>query len=204
MPARLCPHCDVMSNFSSGHTVHTRWGEPSNKLDVQVSTWSCQNCGGILLIFSKFIDTGEWGEWKTYPASIPKVDKSVPSKVAADFISAVNCEAIGEYKPAATMFRRSLQQVMLDKKASGANLVNQIDDLSKNGIITPELKEWAHEIRLWGNEGAHPSKDGLDVMSPEELREVRNFLEHMFEYIYIMPAKLTASRASRINRNQNS
>ncbi len=203
MAARLCPHCDTRSNFNDTMmNAHTHWGKEAERFEVAVDVLSCQNCDGVVISFRKFFTERGWKEWLSYPVSLPKVDKAVPDKVAADYVSAVNCLSIGEHKAAVTMFRRSLQQIMIDKNAKGSRLYDQIDDLATNGIITEDLKNWAHEIRLWGNEGAHPSKDGLDEVTEKETTEVKKFLESLFQYIYIMPATVTSSRSARNKKKQ--
>jgi hypothetical protein len=186
-----------MSNFSEAGSGSGGWGDASNQSRVVINLVTCQNCTGIIAVFINWRMNVKY-EMFAYPPSIPKVDQSVPQKIASDYVSAVNCMAIGENKPAVSMFRRVLQQLLIDKGASHkARIVDQIDDLATKNVIDPALKEWAHEIRLWGNMGAHPDSDGLDEISTEEVVEVRNFLDRMFEYLYIMPAKLHASRLAR-------
>jgi hypothetical protein len=200
MAARLCPHCNVVSNFSSHSSTSGQWGDGASRRQLTAMSMLCHNCGGIIMSFTEQNERGHHSEWKTFPSSIPRVDETVPAKVSQDYVSAVNCASIGEFKAAATMFRRCLQQIMLDKSAKGNTLNDQIKDLEARQIITADLKDWAHEIRLWGNEGAHPSDDGLDELTSEEVEVIQDFLERLFDYIYIMPAKVASSRANRDTR----
>jgi len=136
----------------------------------------CQNCRGLITVILH-VHGDDWAEWLVYPRSVPTVDDAVPKPVQADYIEGVECLGIGANKAAASMFRRSLQQVMIDKKAPAQKrLVDQIAALVEGGALPHDLGEWANEIRLWGNEGAHPSSDGLDKITKEETEEIQVFL----------------------------
>jgi len=131
------------------------------------------------------------------------VHEAVPGPVQEDYIEGVECLGIGANKAAATMFRRSLQQVMINKKAPQRNrLIDQINDLVTSGVLPKEIGVWATEIRLWGNEGAHPATDGLDEITGEDTTGIRGFLERIFEWVYIMPAKISSSRTKRDTKKQ--
>ncbi|MHA1408105.1 MAG: DUF4145 domain-containing protein [Candidatus Heimdallarchaeaceae archaeon] len=57
-----------------------------------------------------------------------------------------------------------------DKGASmDDNLVTQITELAKKGIITSELKDWATAIRWVGNDAAHPSKEYITKDEAENI-----------------------------------
>lgn len=196
--ARLCPHCENRSAFKMLHSTNEgRWGRPGNDFGVLTNVLKCAECKGVIIVFSVMDEQNQWSEFIAYPASMPSVNEYVPEAVAKDYISGVNCMAIREYKAAAAMFRRSLQQIMIEKNAKKDDLWKQINDLESRGIITAEIKAWAHEIRFWGNDGAHPATDYLDEISLAEVTEVKEFLERVFDYVYIMPGKLEASRLSR-------
>ena len=78
-----------------------------------------------------------------------------------------------------------------------AKLQLQIDELASKGLITDPLKNWAHEVRLGGNEGAHPDKDGLKDVTDRDADEIIQFTQEFLHHIYVMPAALAARQASR-------
>ena len=199
MAARLCPHCDTRSNFDHRVSADGIWGKEPERVSVTLQTWQCQQCGGLIVVILKHREQRSPArELPIYPAAVPGVDASVPEAVGADYIEGVECLGIGAYKAAVNMFRRALQQVMLEKNApKGKRLIDQIDALVDDRVLPQDIGEWAHEIRLWGNDGAHPSNDGLEKVTEEETEEVRGFLERLFESVYIMPAKVVRSRVSR-------
>lgn len=197
MKSRACPHCNVVSNFTDeGSYTGGEWGRGENRKSVKVEFWGCQNCEGVIVLRFEF-DKGHWPEVDMYPAAIASVDESVNKSASEDYISGVNCMGIGETKAAVTMFRRSLQQVMINKGAKGNRLVDQIRSLGEKGILSGEIVEWANEIRLWGNEGAHPAGEEIDNITVEQADEIKEFIDRLFEWVYIMPERVKKSRLSR-------
>lgn len=196
MTARLCPHCNVRSNFTPRVGHPGKWGPEENQLVVVLEIEQCHNCGGLIVL--KFLENNQGrGEESVFPASIPSVDASIPDRVANDFISGVSCLSINETKAAATMFRRSLQQLAIDRRAEGNTLFDQLNWLQSNTDLPQSVIDWANEIRFWGNSGAHPNEDGLDEISMDAAKEIKAFIERVFEWVYIMPARVEGSRANR-------
>ena len=122
---------------------------------------------------------------------------SVPSSVAEDYVEAIKCFDICANRASVVMCRRALQSSVIEKGAKKDRLVNQIDELYDSQIITKDIRDWAHEIRLTGNIGAHPDEDGLEDVTPENAEELLKFMEEYLNYVYIMPAKVAAKRARK-------
>ena len=190
-----------MSNFSNHGIENGHWGKPEEKKLVQLETLKCQNCFGLISVVPTKGKVRD--EIATFPLAIPSANTAVPAPLAEDYIEGVECLSIGKNKAAACMFRRSLQQVMLEKQAKGNRLVDQIRSLAQVGTIPQEIADWADEIRLWGNEGAHPSNDGLDTISNDEALELKDFVERLFEWVYIMPDKVAQSKSARASKKAN-
>lgn len=198
MPARMCPHCNTNSNFSLQTTINGRFGSSKNNQACAFEIQQCQNCNGLILIhFEKLGSQSK--EILVYPSLSPILDSSIQQLAASDYIEGIKCFYINANKAAATMFRRSLQQIMIDKGASGKRLVDQINDLRNKRIITDDLADWANEIRFLGNDGAHPVDDGLDEIDSEEINQIIEFINGLFQYIYVMPAKVAQSRLRRVS-----
>lgn len=97
------------------------------------------------------------------------------------------------------MCRRALQSSVIEKGASkGKRLVDQIDELYGNGAITKDIRDWAHEIRLTANIGAHP--DDLEDITADDAQELIKFTEEYLNYVYVMPAMVLAKRAKKATK----
>ena len=75
------------------------------------------------------------------------------------------------------------------------SLVKKIDALAERGIISPLVKDTAHEIRQMGNEMAHG--DFVQDVTEQECDDVLNFMSVLLDAVYQQPAKLTRFCAQR-------
>lgn len=146
----------------------------------------------MLLILGKNAELAD-----QYPKKVPKLDPAIPTDVANDYIEAVKCFDIGASKASAVMCRRALQTSVIQQGATKDKLGEQIDELFKKGIITKDMMNWSHEIRVTGNLGAHPDKDGLEDITPDDAEDLIKFMEEYLNYVYTMPAKVLAKRTRR-------
>ena len=88
-----------------------------------------------------------------------------------------------------------MQLICLDKRADkNKKLYQQIDELFKNGVITKDIQEWAHEVRFLGNDAAHPSKD---TVSKDDAKDILDLLESLCEVLYVAPAKAAERKKKR-------
>lgn len=103
------------------------------------------------------------------------------------------------------MCRRVLEAVACDKlgpkakdpKGNTFKLHSLIDLLHTEGFITKDLKDSAHEIRQFGNYGAHVQDDGLDKVTRQEARDAREVTWQFLYSIYVAPAKTDELRKAR-------
>ena len=175
----LCPYCSVHSTITS-RAHHGEW---------YINT--CDRCHEHLLLVwksNKIIDQ--------YPKITPIFDKSIPREVADDYIEAIKCLDIEADKASVIMCGRALQSSVIERGATGKRLMDQIDDLYANAIITRSIRDWAHELRLSRNIGAHPDKDGLKDVTSKDAKEIIEFMEEYLNYVYILPNRVQKKRQS--------
>lgn len=157
-------------------------------------------CELSFVIYDKLNDRVQ----SVYPYSTFNADdyhQSIPQKVREDIAEAERCYYAGAYRASVTMYRRAIQNIVLDKIADPdikkKHLVDQIDVLLANGLITKNLTETAHEIRHFGNFGAHPSDDALDNTNNEDAEMIGQLTFDLIKTIYITPFQTAELRAKR-------
>ena len=181
-----CPFCNVYSTFTQivsayGHSICT-----------------CDKCRNLVLfIFGK---GGEVEDY--YPKRIPQTDESIPTEVADDYIESIKCLDVGAFKASVVMSRRAIQSSALKLGIKKGKLRDQVDELHAKKLIPNSVKEWAHEIRLTGNIGAHPDEDLLQDVTKEDAEELVRFVEEYMNYVYVMPARVKAQRTRRLKKKQ--
>ena len=88
----------------------------------------------------------------------------------------------------AGQIRRALEYVCQDQNAVGRTLFDQLEDLSRRGLLPEKLAETATLIREAGNIGVHADKRAIDVWDAELIDELFRLV---IDYVYIAPAKIT-------------
>lgn len=124
-----------------------------------------------------------------------RVDTSgAPERVQSGYAEAIACLAAGAPRATAAMVRRAVQAACLDLGADAdRKLYKQIEQLHETGEFSNRLKALADRLRLFGNDGAHPTKDGLEPIGPEQAELAVRFLEHLIEHVYIIDAELESA-----------
>lgn len=210
--ADLCPHCGNTSYFQPvASYIENLVGSLRG-----VSAAKCQSCKRFVLVVGvRQMNGGAFTLDSVYPLAKPddEVDSNVPPPIRADFSEALRCEWIRAYKACVVMCRRTVQAGALKLGApKNSNLNQQIDWLFDQGKITESLKDFAHEVRLTGNAGAHPDKnsgvvatapvqnavedDALEDVTPQDAQDIVEFTREFLHHVYVMPAKLKARRAT--------
>lgn len=197
-----CPHCRVLSYCRpvSNYFEHRPSGH-----SYMVSAAQCENCKNFVLVVGwRSPGQGQGHAYhleNVFPLGKPndtvpvEVEQEAP-EVATDFKEALRCHWIKSYRASVVMCRRAIQSSAIALKAAGGRLIDQIDDLFRCGKITEPLKDFAHEVRLTGNDGAHPDKDGLVDVKEEDSTAIIEFTREFLHHVYVMPAKLKARKKS--------
>lgn len=198
-----CPHC--------GDTVALLplASQPVNTQDCSYFVARCPNhkrqgCKPIFAVYQPLNDYIQ----ERYP--IPTFDASsmheaIPEAIREDYAEGTRCSYVDSYKAVVVMCRRVLEAAACDKleskakDAKGATLKLHalIDLLHGEGFITKDLKDSAHEIRHFGNYGAHVQDDGLDQVTRKEAEDAREVTWQFLYSIYVAPAKTEQLRQAR-------
>jgi hypothetical protein len=115
----------------------------------------------------------------------------VPPAVARVFIQAKEAETRGYMDVAAMGYRKALDIALglYDPQIKGT-FQKRIDALAERHDLTPALREWAHEVRLIGNEGAHEA----DEPTTQEVEDMAAFTTSVLEYLFTLPERVTRRR----------
>lgn len=194
----VCPHCSFKSYFKPVGTYQEQL--PDNRGTNMASSAQCESCKKFVLVIGWHgVGQQSFNLQHVYPLGKPNDDvaQEVPTDIRSDFSEALRCKWINAYKACVVMCRRSIQASVIALGAPDDTLVKQIDTLFKAGKITEPLKDFAHEIRLTGNDGAHPDKDGLKDVVEKDADDIIEFTKEYLHHVYVMPAKLAARKPAK-------
>lgn len=187
----VCSHCGVLSQFN----VLTHSYSPRENRFYEIQQCQNKSCGKYMIFI---YDVKGWGtsnvtyvKFFHYPTISTSVHISIPTDIKDSYIQGMNCLNVASPIGAVTCFRRALQQICKEKGAQQTTLNTQIDE-----ILPDYLQEQAHEIRLWGNLGAHPDELVKDVQS-HDAEEIKDLLDSIFDALYITPYKVKERREKR-------
>jgi hypothetical protein len=117
---------------------------------------------------------------------------NTPSRVGDVYIEAVENfrgkrwdTCVGLCRKALDLATRALQEDALWK------LEKRIRDLSDKRLITPEMAEWAEEIRIDGNDAVHDDRQ----FTEHEAEQIVAFTETFLFNAFTLPAMLKARRS---------
>jgi len=135
-----------------------------------------------------------------YPTPQPApTDPRIPEHIRRDLDEAKRCATVSAWRACATVARRAIQAACLFKGADdGKKLNQQIEQLQGQGTITNDLREWAHEVRFLGNDGAHPPKDySQDTVTEDDAADALELAEQFLEVVFVTPAIAAERKAKR-------
>jgi len=86
--------------------------------------------------------------------------------------------------------RSVLETAVNDLGAEGGTLVKRITDLQQKGVLPRVLADWAHQIRIEGNEAIHEINATV-----EQADEMINFVRIFLEYTFVLPRRIEEKRS---------
>ena len=211
----FCPTCNILVEAK---VVARGFGKyrsdaanPIDEVDTEYhgdhySVALCRRCNGPFLVREALY--GVPGEFETvtdevvlYPVSVgPKIE-GLPDSIGRSVAQAHRSYATSSYDACAVMCRRALEALCKTLSASGRDLARRLADLKATGRIDSRLLDWAHGVRLVGNEAAH---DVDTAVTPEDARDILEFTEALLLYVFTLDAKFRSFEARRKGRSQHS
>jgi hypothetical protein len=127
---------------------------------------------------------------------INEISESVPENIALLMRQAGTCFENGAYDAAGVMYRKVLEVSTKEKapEHQKKSLDRRIDELAKTGILPPDVKDWAHEIRLEGNFAAHD----VTPFTRDQAELLEQFCNAYLMYVYTMPQLVSDNRSRRV------
>lgn len=117
-----------------------------------------------------------------------------PIAAAAD--EAHRCLSAGAPRGAVALARAVVEATAKNQGVTTGSLMNKIDALAKQGVISNHMRDAAHEIRFAGNEVAHGDL-AEEPMSSDDARDVLDLMDAILERVYQEPAKVARVRERR-------
>lgn len=177
-----CPHCSAATpTLAQQHQLTTNDHSNGN-----VRLWGiyvCRGCGGVVTGWAR--QQGETVE-QVFPA-MPSVDETVPDRPRAYLRQALE----SKHAPAgAVMLAASAVDAMLKLKGyTDGTLYTRIEKATKDHLITADMGQWAHEVRLDANDQRHADQVA-SLPTVEEASRAIDFATALAELLFVLPARV--------------
>jgi hypothetical protein len=123
--------------------------------------------------------------WTKARESFIELPENLPSEALKDMVEASKCIDVEASRAGATMVRRALEQVLIDKGADrNKDLYEQIDELKNKKQLTAYETSLAHGIRYLGNFGAHPEDDQLKDVNLDDAKLAFQIVSKIMRQLY--------------------
>jgi len=192
-----CPFCTTRGNFRRVSAFQNT--KPNGTKTLNYDTYQCQCCTNHILVF--------WSASENmHPAlysyiMIPEALKNAeprqewPESIGKLWSELNRCMQNEIYQAAAMTSRSLLQLIFREMGSEEDKLVNAIDTLYEERKLSETMKEWAHELRLLGNEAAHAKPD-TDI-DPQDVKDVVSYIDFLLVYLYTLPNKIEQYRSRK-------
>jgi hypothetical protein len=182
-----CAFCGEKGNF--GLAYHAEKKKPNSNKKLNFDLYQCRNCMGFVQVFwsaGEGFGAGLYG-MRTLPWPLDakrEPSENWPEGVKRFWIQAHDSLKRENWDAANVMARSAVQFVVREKNAKKGVLKDQIDDLVSKGVLHPLMKDWADEVRIVANESAHPEAPIPEDATPQDSRDIVNFLDLLLTYLY--------------------
>lgn len=202
-PSGLCPRCGKQSSFAiagsipvtfDGGYVRNHDGSSERTLTDQASSLVCRHCGqAVVVIEEQWIGdhraaegigqggTVSWRGINWWPLPESELPSDVPEVIRGVFAEAAKCMYAGCPRASAVMARRALEAITVDKGEASGTLATRLAALASRNVLQPDLAEWAKEVRLVGNAGAH--FDPVSDVSKDDATQLLRFVRELLKYL---------------------
>jgi hypothetical protein len=208
-----CAYCDHPSVFQlAGQSIfETRVDNPEKDAKQQIlqyyvigTVFRCRKCGNPLFMRSEGTSNKPLTQVvksEFWPRHVPKMPNGLPSMVARAFEEAHKCFAANAFNGCATMCRRAVEEVCIDKQAVGKDLHARIKVLEREHGLSKGAVELAQMVRVLGRDGAHAddpngSKTFLEL-NEDDARQALDFCDVLFNYVYELPERIESATNKR-------
>ncbi|MFB6855879.1 DUF4145 domain-containing protein [Streptomyces sp. NPDC056341] len=175
-----CPHCQ--QRVTATLQAHNEFSPDNEFTFKRYLIAECRLCYQALLL-EENQDSG-WGRdiecvWPTPPRALAE---TIPEVLRREHFEARTCFKSKAYTATVVMVRRTLEGVCTQHRINKKPLHRAFEEMKSVGLIEGRLLEWAQELRVLGNEGAHFT--GKPV-TRQDASDAIALAEALLDYLYV-------------------
>ena len=176
-----CPHCNVDTpnlNFCGQGEFLTFTGNRR--------FWRHYVCGRCAGVITASAPNWEQEIQELYPAGI-EVSSDIPDRPRAYLEQAIN--SLSSPAGAVMLAASSVDAMLKERGLSKGNLNARIDQAASEHLITAEMAQWAHDIRLDANDQRHSDQDA-SLPTTEQAQKCVDFALALGQFLFVLPKRV--------------
>lgn len=193
LPLPRCPHCNIAKpSLNFGASITT-----ADDRERNVRNWylyKCSVCGGVTMATSDVFDARNASMsdvLEVWPAP-QTVHDSIPQRARTFLQQAIS--SIAAPSGAVMLAASAVDAMLKDKGLKEGNLYTRIGKAAAEHLITAEMAEWAHEVRLDANDQRHADEEG-PMPDEADARKSIEFTLALAQFLFVLPARVADGRA---------
>lgn len=193
LPLERCPHCRITSPVLLAATPHLTTLDHRGRDPRLWMVFACTTCGGAILTGHPMQGEGSDRITHLYPAPT-LISEDIPKR-ARDYLN----DALDSLQTptASTIVSASAVDAMLKEKGyKEGSLKARIEKAAADHLITKDMAEWAHEVRLDANEQRH-ADEAAPLPTIQDARRTFLFALVLADLLFSLPARVTRGRAGQ-------
>lgn len=187
LPLDRCPTCSV----ARPHMTARQGFATTNHQGKNPRRWvvySCGSCGSAVLTSGPNVQNAEiTGIW---PAPRSVADE-IPDRARAFLSQAIN--SINAPSGAVMLAASAVDAMLKDKGFKDGSLSARIKKAAESHLITSEMADWAHDVRLDANDQRHADEQS-ELPDEASAERVVEFAQALGQFLYVLPARVQRGR----------
>lgn len=177
-----CPHCGIDSPSLNHVTSFQTTSSDSTKKRLWVN-YVCGRCGGSILAGSP-LNSAEIVEMYPAPAQI---QDDVPGRAKEYLQQAL--DSLNAPAGSVVLSASAVDAMLKAKGLKDGSLYKRIDQAATEHLITKDMAQWAHDVRLDANEQRH-SDDDAPLPTLDDAKRCIEFVQALAMFLFVLPARV--------------
>ena len=176
-----CPHCGV-----DKPNVSYLWQHEQIAFNGQRRFWrvySCARCAGVVTAEAPGMDQETV---RIFPAP-QDVSENLPERARAYLDQAIS--SLSAPAGAVMLAASAVDSMLKAKNLTSGGLYARIDEAAKAHLITAEMAQWAHDVRLDANDQRH-ADDSAPLPDEAQARKCVEFALALGQFMFVLPARV--------------
>lgn len=182
-----CPHCNV----DNPNLPFVGQFEPTDFRGIKRywCAYACARCAGLITATAPGWDH----EVQSIFPAARDVSDDIPARARTYLNQAIN--SLSSPAGAVMLAASSVDAMLKAKGLTTGSLYSRIDEAAKQHLITSEMAQWAHEVRLDANDQRHADEEA-PLPTPDQAQKCVDFAMALGQFLFVLAARIQRGLAS--------